>query len=126
MEVVTLTNVLAAGATVVWGVMGYLAWYGRYWWWDNLAHLLAGVSLGGFATAHPFPVVRPLVVAAVAVLIWESFEFAWGIWPWVEHTGLAKKWNDTLLDSYLVLNGAVFMGLLVYAQDLATTLPEVL
>jgi hypothetical protein len=117
-----MTNIglaLTVLATLLWGSLAYVAWYGKFWWWDNLAHLSAGASIGGWTAlivTHfgygGYAVILAVVVSGIAALIWEAIEFVEGVWPWTATLSLDRKWSDTLLDSYLVLTGSALSGII--------------
>lgn len=127
-EFVTVTNVLATVFGVAWAYMGWRGDYGSHWFYDNAAHLFAGLTLGGYAAAYPYPIGRAVVVALGAAVLWEAFEYHRGIYPWVPHVSLRWAWEDTQLDTWWVLAGATAMGLLERAltvvPDLLASLPK--
>lgn len=105
---VSRSNALAAltgGLAVAMAVWGkYREWY----WYDNLAHLSGGVSLGAAVTSRQSNRFQDLAIVTCLMLGWELFEYRRRIYP---HDGTLPKRvaaEDTLLDSVLVLLGAWF------------------
>lgn len=112
-SLLTLSNGLAVLAGIGW--LSLAAWgkYDRWWWYDLLAHGLAGVTIGGLAAAHPYPLWRAVAVSMLAAVVWEWFEYFHGIHPWRGSTRLNHAWEDTLSDTFVVLVGAVLAGFVV-------------
>jgi hypothetical protein len=98
----TLLGVLYGAITVglhIWG--RYKSWP----WYDNLAHLSAGLSLGSLAATDDSPLGQDLAIVAGLTLVWEVAEYITGTYPWGELPDRASA-EETLLDSLLVLLGA--------------------
>jgi len=82
--------------------------WGRYrdwWWYDNLAHLAAGISLGGLITSEGSPLGQDLLLVGALTALWEAAEYMTGTYPWGALPDRAAA-EETLLDSLLVLLGA--------------------
>jgi hypothetical protein len=105
---VTRDTVLGLLAGVI--AVALAAWnqYRRWWWYDNLAHLAAGVSLGSLIAREDSPIGQDLAIVACLTLAWELFEYGTRVHPWGRPDGLPRDAaiEDTVLDSLLVAIGA--------------------
>jgi len=88
--------------------LGLHVWerYTDWWWYDNLAHLSAGVALGGLVGTDDSSLVEDLLIVGGLTIVWEAAEFATGTYPWGELPDRAAA-EETLLDSLLVAIGAL-------------------
>lgn len=82
------------------------------WWYDNSAHLAAGGFIG--AMAHyglAFGLTDTALAFLACALVWELFEFRYNIRPWDEREGWSfdRAVEDTLLDTYVGLTGALLI-----------------
>lgn len=101
----TATGLLYGGLALALHVWGR---YRDWWWFDNLAHLSAGLSLGSLVAGDDSPVGQDLALVAGVTLAWELGEFVTDTYPWSEG-GLPDRAaaEETLLDSLLVAIGAL-------------------
>lgn len=85
------------------------------WWADNSAHFVAGAIIG--AIAH-YGLGLGLVATGTAfltcALVWEWYECAYNVRPWDEREDWStdRAVEDTLLDTYVGLSGALLVVLL--------------
>jgi len=83
--------------------------WGRYrdwWWFDNLAHLAAGISLGGLIASEDSPLGQDFQLVVGFIIVWEAAEYVTGTYPWGDLPDQAAA-EETLLDSLLVAIGAL-------------------
>lgn len=79
------------------------------WWYDNLGHAVCGFAIGAAAWAlHPNMWFVGAAFLACASM-WEWFEYAFNIRPWDprENWSVDRAIEDTLLDTYVGLTGAL-------------------
>lgn len=101
---VSLSTGLLLGAMALWGK------YRNWWWYDNLAHAFGGAMLSPIFL--PFlPWIWPYVAVVLTGFGWEYFEFVQRIHPWTGRTSEDKAYEDTLLDMFMVLTGAILAGI---------------
>jgi hypothetical protein len=105
---------------VLYGVIaiGLHVW-GRYkdwWWYDNLAHLAAGISLGGLIASEDSPLGQDLLLVGALTALWEAAEYVTGTYPWGELPDRAAA-EETLLDSLLVAIGAAVAAGLIDTSE---------
>jgi len=103
---ITRSNVIG----VLYGLLALaLHLWGRYrnwWWYDNVAHAAAGISLGSLvASDESSPTQDGLLVGGITAA-WEITEYFHGAYPWGELPDRAAA-EDTVLDSILVAVGAL-------------------
>lgn len=87
-----------------------------HWWEDNAGHFAAGALIG--ALTHFLLGFGYLGVGAVFIGlagVWEAYEYAYGIRPWDEADGWTfdRAIEDTLLDTYVGLTGALLSVLVL-------------
>lgn len=86
--------------------------YSDHWWWDNLAHVLAGYAVGTALSVVLSDEERVLKAFLVIIGAWEAFEYASGERPW--HTDESGEMvfefdhamEDTALDTLAGAAGA--------------------
>jgi hypothetical protein len=84
--------------------------WGRYtswWWYDNVAHCAAGLSLGSLVADADSPLGQDLAFVAGLTLVWEVLEFVTSTYPWDGNLPDRAAAEETLLDTLLVLLGAL-------------------
>lgn len=86
------------------------------WWHDNAGHLAAGFGLG--ALAHLGLALGYVGVGGAflaCALVWEAYEYRYGIRPWDPEDGWCHDHavEDTLLDTYVGLTGALLAVLVL-------------
>lgn len=103
MNRIRLLGIIAGLYSLGMGVLGY---YQRWWWYDNLAHLLAGISLGGLLTSEDNPGIIDMGIVLTIAIAWELFEHRLSVFPWKKGVPKDYQKEDTLLDIILVMLGA--------------------
>jgi len=79
--------------------------YRDWWWYDNVAHLSAGISLGSLVATEGSSLLQDLLAVAGLSASWELAEYLSGTYPWGDLPDRAAA-EETLLDTVLVLLGA--------------------
>jgi len=83
--------------------------YRQFWWWDNLSHFTAGISIGSAACLLP-GFTSPKEATVIGLLIsvpFELGEFSVGAWPYKDKSvGEDQVAEDVLLDVILVAAGS--------------------
>jgi len=85
-----------------------LHWWGQYkswWWYDNAAHLSAGIALGGLLASEESSPVEDLLTVVGLSFVWELAEYGTGTYPWGSLPDRAAA-EETTLDVLLVVFGA--------------------
>lgn len=99
-------TLLAGVAGLVWAILAIVGEYKSHWLYDNVAHFSAGASLAALAS-----LLLTFIPALAAVLIiaigWEFIEFTHNVFPWVKRVSPDRAWEDTLLDTLLVMAAAL-------------------
>jgi hypothetical protein len=88
--------------------LNHIGDYREFWWWDNLAHFTAGVSIGMMVRLLPrkrSPRDTSIISLGISTL-WELAEREHGAWPYVSAAPPDKKAEDAILDTILVMAGA--------------------
>jgi len=80
--------------------------YTSWWWYDNLAHFAAGLSLGSLIATDESATGQDLVAVAGLTFAWEVAEYATGTYPWDGTLPQRAAAEETILDSLLVGIGA--------------------
>lgn len=92
--------------------------FDRFWWWDNVSHLLWGVTFGSLFFAADMSYWQAVGASLIVATIWEVYEYMAGERPW--HTNqngdmfwsIDHAWEDTLLDTYMMITGVFLVSLL--------------
>jgi hypothetical protein len=109
----TMSN-LTTRSTAIGVLYGLLAlalhaWgkYRSWWWFDNAAHLFAGISLGSLITTEDSSATQDALLVAGLTAGWELAEYWHGAYPWGD-SDLPDRAaaEDTVLDTILVAIGA--------------------
>lgn len=104
-----MTKVRLLTGLVYGGIALWLHLWGRYrswWWYDNVAHLSAGISLGSLYSAAGTDRTQTLLATVGVTVAWEIVEYLHGAYPWGEDDLPDRAAaEDTLLDSILVMLG---------------------
>lgn len=86
--------------------------YSNHWWWDNLAHYLAGYAIGSFLSPY-YRDERKVIERFVQIAaLWEGFEYVSQERPWHtdENGDMVWEWDhameDTVLDTIVGTYGA--------------------
>jgi hypothetical protein len=108
MRLATRSNALGGLAGLIAALLGAWGKYRSWWWYDNVAHLVAGVSLGSLVAAEDSSLAQDLAIVLGIAVCWEGFECAREIRPWAGETSDDVAAEDTLLDTLLVMLGAAF------------------
>lgn len=106
MPFTTRSNALGVLAGTLSATLGAWGRYRDWWWYDNLAHGLAGLSLGSLVATRDSPVGQDLAIVGCLTLAWELHEYHGGIRPWTDSGRSDRAAEDTLLDSILVVGAA--------------------
>lgn len=108
MRIATRSNALGvlSGASCV--ALAVWSRYEDWWWYDNLAHLLGGVSLASLVADEDSPLGQDLAIVGCLTLAWEIFEYGKQVHPWGGDRALPDEAaaEDTVLDTLLVALGA--------------------
>lgn len=89
--------------------------FDRHWWWDNMTHVLWGVTLGSVFEALAWPVLLTFLLVTTA---WEIYEYGAKERPWHVDENGDMLWSfdhaaeDTVLDTVMGLAGAYLVLLL--------------
>lgn len=86
------------------------------WWHDNLAHFAGGFAIGALTHAlFGFEYLNVGMVFLALAAVWEAYEYTYGIRPWDPEDGwtLDRAVEDTLLDTYIGLTGALLAVLVL-------------
>lgn len=102
------SNVLGSLAAVLVGGMHIWGAYERYFWFDNIAHVLGGVMVGGFLYDDDARASYVLGATLGVAALWEGFEAVRGVRPWAGEKSYDDAAEDTILDTLLVLFGAAY------------------
>jgi hypothetical protein len=88
--------------------LGLAVWkrYRSWWWYDNLAHFAAGISLAGLVTGEDSTTTEDALLVGGLTAAWEIVEFAHNTYPWDGSLPDRVAAEDTMLDSLLVALGA--------------------
>lgn len=86
------------------------------WWHDNLAHFAGGALIGAlthFVLGYGYVGVGAVFIGLAGG--WEAYEYTHGIRPWDEADGWTfdRAIEDTLLDTYVGLTGALLSVLVM-------------
>lgn len=101
----TRIGLRCAAASAVCAAMHKAYLYRSYWWYDNLAHLLAGYAVGA-VLSHIADSKREALAEFLAVAVaWECFEYKIGEYPWDGRACWDHACEDTLLDTIMGLAG---------------------
>lgn len=110
MRFLSPSNFIAAIAAGILGAMQLWGAYREYWWFDNVAHFLGGVALGGFLTSEDRGTIETVGLSLGVSTLWEIFEFQQGIRPFTPDTPTDTMAEDTLLDKIMLGAGAYLMA----------------
>lgn len=79
------------------------------WWADNVAHFTGGVLIGIPAFYLTGDIVLTGIIFLAVAAVWEYYEYRYEIRPWDprEDWSMDRAVEDTLLDTYIGLTGAV-------------------
>lgn len=91
-----------AGISLLWMQKWHA--YGKYVWFDNVAHILGGATVASAAAIFTGGWLPYIITFTVGVL-WELFEWYEGIHPW-DGDPHDKAWEDTALDMTMAMIGA--------------------
>lgn len=86
------------------------------WWYDNLLHFTSGVIIGALSVLLlDTTFLGTAVVFLLLAAVWEAFEYHYSIRPWDEREDWThdRAVEDTLLDTYMGLTGALMAVLLL-------------
>lgn len=84
------------------------------WWADNAAHLVGGAVIGAIAHyGFGLGLLGTAVVFLICAVVWELYEFLYNVRPWDEREdwSVDRAIEDTMLDTYVGLTGAILMVL---------------
>ncbi|MFT4881274.1 MAG: hypothetical protein ACI9CA_001691 [Natronomonas sp.] len=97
-------GILALTLTVALDLCGK---YRDWWWYDNVAHLSAGVAFGSLLSTDESTTGQDLGVAVGLSVLWELGEYIADVRPWNDAHEREGDWaaEDTVLDTLLVLLG---------------------
>lgn len=90
-------------------VLALHAWgkYRSWWWFDNTAHLFAGISLGSLITTEDSSPTQDALLVGGLTAGWELAEYWHGAYPWGDNDLPDRvAAEDTVLDTILVAIGA--------------------
>ena len=85
------------------------------WWEDNAGHLAAGFAIGALTHALlGFSYVGVGMVFLALAAAWEAYEHVYEVRPWDPTDGwsLDRAIEDTILDTYIGLTGALLSVLI--------------
>ena len=102
----TRTNAIAVLAGSILLAMNQLGWYRRWWWYDNVAHLLGGLAIGAFLESEDSTIGVNLTLTLLLALAWELLEYHEGVYPWDGSLEQRAAAEDTVLDTVLVAGAA--------------------
>lgn len=105
-RLLTVPNALMVVAFIAWMFMAWWRKYRKWWWYDNVAHVLGGFTIGMLAAGGRLPLVRAVGWTLAATLVWEAYEYARGLFPWKEQLPFDRSIEDTILDTIFALFGA--------------------
>jgi len=118
MNLLTRSNLIGAIAGAILAGLHFRAKsYRRYFWFDNVAHFIGGVAVGGFASRPDSTVPFDLSVALGASALWELAEYEFGVFPFGGKTSEDYAAEDTVLDTIMVLLGAFIVARLEWRAD---------
>ena len=102
------TPIIGTLAGLVSLALNHIGKYRDHWWWDNLAHFSAGVSIGSAIRLLPRSrSARDTSIISLGIsILWELAEREHGAWPYVKAAPPDKKAEDAILDTILVMAGA--------------------
>lgn len=103
----TRSNALGALAGCILLITNHWGAYERYWWFDNAAHFLGGVTVGGFVATEDSSRLMDLSLTLGVATVWEGFEAWMNVSPWDGSHDYDDAVEDTILDTVLVLAGAL-------------------
>jgi hypothetical protein len=91
--------------------LGLAVWrrYRDWWWYDNLAHFAAGISLAGLVTSAESTTTEDALLVGGLTVAWEIVEFWHDTYPWDGSLPDRVAAEDTMLDSLLVALGAAIV-----------------
>lgn len=99
-----LLVIVIAGS--IWLGLAAIGRYKSHWLYDNTAHFSAGACLAALASLLLSFI--PTLAAVLALAIgWEFIEFTHGVFPWIKRVSPDRAWEDTLLDTLLVMTAAL-------------------
>lgn len=76
-----------------------------HWWYDNVAHLAGGVSVGTAVHNFTGDIKQSLVSFLLIATVWEIFEYLVGERPWDGSMCWDHAMEDTVLDTVMGLIG---------------------
>lgn len=76
-----------------------------HWWYDNLAHVCGGISVGTVVHHYTDDVEASLWTFLGIATLWEAFEYLVGERPWDGSMTFDHAMEDTLLDTVMGLVG---------------------
>jgi hypothetical protein len=81
--------------------------YRDWWWYDNVAHLSAGVAFGSLLSTDNSTIGQDIGVGVALSVLWELGEYVTDVRPWDDSVDPDSDWpaEDTVLDTLLVLLG---------------------
>lgn len=92
--------------------------FDRHWWWDNVSHLLWGVSFGAlFLSVIGLTYWQAIGASLIVASIWEVYEYVAKERPWHTNQNGDMMWlldhalEDTLLDTYMMITGVWLVSL---------------
>lgn len=108
MRLLTRNNLLGVLFGLLAVVLGYWGRYKSWFWYDNLAHLSAGLSLGAFASSKNSKPEQDVLIVLAINIMWELHEYQADIYPWDESVPKEVAAEDTILDTLLVIGAAYY------------------
>lgn len=106
MKLFTRSNLLGLLTGILAVALGRWGKYKDWWWYDNLNHLVAGVSLAALFDSEDASRRHVLGIVLSINLMWELFEYYKNVYPWDGSVEKKAAAEDTLLDGLLVYIGA--------------------
>lgn len=99
--------ILGGLALTVTGALEACGKYRNWWWYDNVAHLSAGVAFGSLLSTDESTIGQDIAIGAALSVLWELGEYMNDVRPWDDSVEPDNDWpaEDTVLDTVLVLLG---------------------
>lgn len=75
--------------------------YRDWWWYDNVAHLSAGITIGSTLSTDASTTGQDIAVGTAISLLWEFSEYMADVRPWDDSIDPDSDWaaEDTVLDT---------------------------